>query len=362
MLIRVNRNCPWNRCTFCPVYKGKRFSRRPAEDIQRDIDAIAGYVDLIYATTDGTRRPAKADIDALAARVPSEDAEAFAMAARWTRSGRRRSVFLQDADALATNPADLEVVLRHLHTRFPSIKRVTAYTRSTTVVSRGVDTLTALRQAGLSRLHLGLESGCDDVLAMVTKGATRAKHVAAGLAVKAAGIELSEYYMPGLGGQAYSRPHALESADAINQINPDFLRLRTLALMASMPLFDDWQQGRFQRCTETEVAHELVLFLNALAGISTTVKSDHFVNLLADVEGTLPQDKDLMMAAVQSFLDLPPHQRMLYQLGRRLGWVNRVTDLAHEATRHRLQTVARKLNATPGNVDDITNRLTGQTL
>ncbi|MBN2362388.1 MAG: radical SAM protein, partial [Deltaproteobacteria bacterium] len=197
LLVRVSRNCPWNRCAFCPVYKGQRFSLRSAEEVLADLDAMR---------------------EALGAGpVP-------------------RTAFLQDANPLLTRPDDLVRIVEGIRERFPEVERITAYARAHTLVHRGAGDLRRIREAGLDRLHVGLESGCDEVLALISKGATRGQQIEAGQRAKQAGFELSEYVMPGLGGSRLSAAHADDTASALVAIQPDFVRLRTTSAVPGTEL------------------------------------------------------------------------------------------------------------------------------
>ena len=149
-------------------------------------------------------------------------------------------------------------VLRHLTETFPQIKRITSYARSHTIARIKDADLARMKAAGLNRIHVGLESGSDSILAMIKKGSDKEKHILAGQKVKKASIELSEYYMPGLGGKRLSREHALETADALNRINPDFIRLRTLALPENIALFEAVQTGALTPMNDVEIAEEIL--------------------------------------------------------------------------------------------------------
>jgi hypothetical protein len=237
------------------------------------------------------------------------------------------------------------------------VKRITSYARSHTRARRVDGDLKAIREAGLNRIHTGLESGSDRVLEMVKKGATAEVHVQAGLKAKNAGIELSEYYMPGLGGRALSVEHALKTAEVLNRINPDFIRLRTLAIPDRAPLFADHKAGCFEKCSDLEVAEELLLFIENLDGITSVVKSDHILNLFGDLEGTLPRDRERMISLLRTFLTMTPQRQRLYQVGRRLGILNSLSDMQSP---HRLadaERVYRELGVTTENVDTITSEL-----
>src|SRR5512136_1646037 len=189
LLVRVTRNCHWNRCTFCPVYKGARFSIRPAEHVLADLDSIARHIENLSLISAGPALLFEEDVRELFRSLPPEDAPSFQAALSWFISGME-SVFLQDADCLVVRPPRLLRILDHLKSLFPNIKRITAYSRSDTIDRIAAPDLKFLADAGLNRIHIGMESGSDRVLAMVNKGATKEIHVRAGLKVKASGIEL----------------------------------------------------------------------------------------------------------------------------------------------------------------------------
>ena len=357
LLVRVTRNCPWNRCLFCPVYKGEKFSRRPVEHVLEDIDAVYRHVEVLRRMTESGDRVQRSEIRRQAGSLPAADAPAFAAAFNWFFAGRMESVFLQDADALSAVPKDLVKILTHLRQRFPDIERITTYSRTHTLALKKDEDLAAMSAAGLNRVHVGLESGCDEVLEMVKKGATKEKHVTAGLKVKRAGMELSEYVMPGLGGRALSERHALDTADVLNQINPDFIRIRTLAIPSHTPLIEEYRSGRFQRCTEVMVVRELQRFIGRLQGITSVVKSDHILNLFGDLEGTLPDDQERMLKLLQVYLEMDADEQRLYQVGRRLGIFHGTGDLEDLQRRGAAEEAYASLGVTADNVEEITDRI-----
>lgn len=356
LLIRVTRNCPWNKCKFCPVYKGEKFSLRPAAHVKKDIDTVHKHIKALQQMSDGSGRISREDIDAYNANLPANERQAFMAALNWYAAGME-SVFLQDANSLIIKSQDMIEILRHLRDRFPAIVRITSYARSHTVSRIKDEELKAMRDAGLNRIHIGLESGSDEVLDMIRKGASKEKHIKAGQKVVRAGIELSEYIMPGLGGRALSRTHALETADALNQINPDYIRIRTLAIPSSVPLAEDYESGRFEKLTDYETIQELLLLLENLDGIQSKVKSDHILNLFQELEGKLPEDKGAMMETLRTFLNMPPHQRMLYQVGRRLGLFSRLTDLDNAGLCRQVEDTCRQYGITPDNADTVISDL-----
>lgn len=355
LFIRATRNCPWNRCTFCPVYKGTRFSIRPVKHVKRDIDMVHRYVEILQQKADESGHIDHTEIIRVAETVEPADRQAFRAAFNWLACGAA-SVFLQDANSLIVKPADLVEILTHLKMRFPWVERITSYARAHTVARMKDDDLKAINDAGLNRIHIGLESGSDKVLEMVKKGATREMQIRAGLKVKRAEMELSEYTMPGLGGRALSEEHALQTADALNQINPDFIRLRPLAIPNRVPLFEDYQAGRFEKCTDRMMVEEILTFIGKLDGITSVVKSDHVLNLFADLEGTLPRDKERMLAILRAFLAMAPERQRLYQVGRRLGIFSGLSDMKDP---HRLANAERACQelVTPDNADEIVDEL-----
>ena len=163
--------------------------------------------------------------------------------------------------------------------------------------------------------------------------------------------------MPGLAGRGLSEEHALESADALNQIDPHFIRLRTLAIPDGVPLAQDQREGRFEKCTDVIVARELLTFIGHLDGIASVIKSDHILNLFQDLEGQLPQDKATMLATLREFLEMEPEQRRRYQVGKRLGILTRIRDMGDPVRMKMVDANYRRMGVTAENVDVIMDEL-----
>jgi hypothetical protein len=346
LLVRVTRNCPWDHCTFCPVYKGAPFSIRPVADVLRDLDAV-------YEAVHELRQQGPGTLDMGLARG---DRGAWMAARNWLRYGLGQA-FLQDANSLVAPPADLLTILRHITARFPEVTRVTSYARSNSIAKLLAADLTALKDAGLSRIHIGMESGADTVLKLVRKGTTQRMHILAGRKVKDAGMELSEYYMPGLGGRRHLEVNALESAAAMNAINPDFIRLRTLAIPSGTPLYEDYAAGRFIKATDMEMVRELLLFLESLSGITSAIKSDHILNLLPEVDGQMPQDQERLIGVVRAFLALDPELQVLYRVGRRTGMLSGLAELEDVDLLSQVEALCRRYRITPDTVDMVTDEM-----
>ncbi len=353
LMLRITRNCPWNSCTFCGLYKGQKFSIRPVSHIIKDIDVIRYYVDeiqKIMAQSDGA---AHRQYMNLMAGQPESDRMALHAALIWVQGGMQ-SIFLQDANTLIIKPDDLVEILKHVQKSFPQVERITSYARSHTIARISDDDMARIAAAGLNRIHIGMESACDEVLDFVKKGVDKKTHIIAGQKVKRAGIELSEYFMPGLGGVTLSRKNALETADALNQINPDFIRIRTLGLPENVELYKDFQSGSFIKPGDLPMAEELLLLLDNLNGITSTVKSDHILNLFQEVEGCLPEDKERMTAPLRAFLAMPPEEQLIYMVGRRTGIFSKLEDLYDSELRNHAEKARIAHRVTLDNVDDFT--------
>ena len=356
LLIRITRNCPWNRCTFCPVYKGTRFSLRPIDHVLQDIDSVYFYVQAIEEAGKSGGSVARRQFASLARDGGERDLLALHAAYNFVAGGKK-SIFLQDGNSLIIKPENLIRILRHLKNSFPEVQRITSYARSHTVARISEENLALMADAGLNRIHIGLESGSDLVLKRVKKGVDKKTHIIAGQKVKRAGMELSEYYIPGLGGRDLARENALETADALNKINPDFIRLRTLALPVGVPLTEEYRNGSFRKMGEVETASELLLFLESLTGITSRVKSDHVLNLFQEVDGMLPHDRDPMIRVVKEFLSLAPAEQVLFCIGRRSHRISRLEDLKNPLLRKNVEILCEELGATIDNLDQVIDSL-----
>jgi hypothetical protein len=269
--------------------------------------------------------------------------------AAWLYYGTQ-ACFLQDADNLVMTTRDLVSALSFLRELFPEITRVTTYSRSRTVIRKSVESLKAIHQAGLDRVHIGLETGYDPLLKFMKKGVTAAKQIEAGKRIMAAGMDLSEYVMPGLGGQEMWKAHAVETARVLNAINPHFIRLRSLRVPHRIPLYQKLAEGSFTLQTDDMLAEEIRVFIDALDGITSTVTSDHIMNLLEDVSGKLPQDKQKMLDAVAQYQALSETDRMVYRAGRRGGAYRSVDDLKRDpATYEKIKQLIEDVCAKEGN-------------
>ena len=263
LLIQATIGCPHNKCTFCMVYKkGPPYQVRPVEEIEADLRTALE----IY----GPQRPA---------------------------------IFFPAGNTIAMPAAELAEVCRYARRLFSGCRRITVYGSSQYIDRKGPEDLDLLASAGLTRIHVGLESGDDEVLARTKKGADAATQVRACRAALAAGIEVSIYVLLGLGGRERTEAHARATARVLNEIRPPMVRLRTLVPKIDTLLLHQIRQGRFELLSPREVLLETKKIVAAL-DFPTEVVSDHYTNYL-NVAGRLPHDRERLIALIEEGLGRP---------------------------------------------------------
>ncbi len=280
LLIRVTRNCPWNRCAFCGMYKHEKFSLRSPEEVKADIDSMAAICNGLKSISEELGYGDEINRDAAIAMINRDPvlntSQGFVMIYNWLLCGGK-TAFLQDANSLIMKTDQLVDILKYLRKTFPSLKRVTSYARSKTLSQKKLDELQAIYQAGLDRLHVGLETGDDLLLKKIKKGVNAQGHIKAGKKAMQAGFELSEYWMPGLGGKAMWQDHAKHTARVLNEINPHYIRSRPFFPMPGTPLFEDHESGEYHPLSPREQLLELKLMMEEL-DVTSRVCFDHAAN------------------------------------------------------------------------------------
>ncbi len=315
LLLRVTENCPWNQCTFCEMYKGQRFVYRSVEDVKADIDCIAAIRDAITEVSCKLGMEGRITRD-VATALLGEGADlvenpAFVTVFNWLYSGGR-TAFLQDANSMIMRPRELAATLKYLRLKLPSLIRVTSYARSKTLAQRKPEELREIREAGLDRLHIGLETGDDVLLALVKKGVSAAEQVAGGRKAIAAGFEVSEYWMPDLGGRERRAQHAENTARVLSAINPHYIRSRPLVPRRGTALFEDVAEGRMRLSSPHERLQELEWMISNL-DVTSKVCFDHAMNAWVDRRGALlfrqdyegyrfPEEKPLLLERIREGL------------------------------------------------------------
>lgn len=353
LLIRVTRNCPWNKCAFCNSYRGRKFELRSLDEIFADIGEMKNIVTQVQELSWKLGESGRVSDQVIRLIFGNESAydDGFRSVAAWLYYGGQ-SVFLQDADSLIIKTDILVSVLEEIKKAFPFVTRITSYCRSKTAARKSVEDLKRLKAAGLSRIHIGMESGYDPLLAFIRKGVTAAEHIKGGRHVVEAGLSLSEYVVPGLGGTRWTREHAGETARVLNEINPDFIRLRSLHAVPGTDLHDKMLKGDFNPLSDNETVEEIRSFIEQLEGIESTVVSDHILNLLEEVQGKLPDDREKILAVIDGYLALPETDQLIFRLGRRKGLYRSLDDLSDGRLYHSLkETVEQYEQREPGQLD-----------
>ncbi len=327
LLLQITQGCTWNKCKFCNLYRGTQFKAFSADSIKQDIDTMAMYAEKVNAHRKNGRWDIQSLNDELGMLMPDEQ-NCYYSVANWLIGGGE-TVFLQDGNSLVLRDGRLSEVLKYLRKTFPQITRITSYGRAENLAKITAEEYAELKEAGLDRIHSGFETGSDAVLELVNKGVTSREEIIAGQNIKAGGLELSVYFMPGLGGKRLSQENALGMANVVSQVDPDFVRIRTAAVKPGTDLYEDYLSGNLVLCSEEEKLLELRTLITETEVENTKLISDHMINLLQDLEGSLVHDKATMTAKIDDYLELPERDRKEFQLARRLRYANFLSDMPY---------------------------------
>lgn len=262
LILQVTIGCSYNECTFCGMYRDKKFRIRPIAELRAEIE--------------------------------------------WAKAnaGDVRKVFLADGDALITKVSTLLAVLAELRAAFPNLRRVSVYASPQSLQVRTVDEMVALREAGLTQYYLGIESGDDDVLEYLLKGVDAQEMIRVAGKAHEAGVKLSTMILLGAGGHALSERHAANSARVVNAIQPRFVSTLVLTPVPGTPIGDQSDRGEFEELTPLELAQELRGFVAGLELKASIFRSNHASNYLT-VRGNLPTDKSSILAGLDEVLAQP---------------------------------------------------------
>ena len=260
-LLQVTVGCSHNACTFCGMYKGERYHVRPLEEVLEDIRMAKAYY------------------------------------------GDLTRVFLCDGDALGLPTRDLLTILEALYGAFPSLEKVGVYAGPKNILEKTPEELRTLRQAGLTRAYLGVESGSGEVLRAIHKGVDAEEMLEAGVRLREAGVDLWVMLLLGLagGGEAGKR-HARASAEMMNRMKPRHLSLLSLVLEEGTPLWRDWRAGRFVPAAPGEILEEVRCIVSGLTVDPLHFTCDHASNYLP-MKGSLPEDRERFLAALDAALE-----------------------------------------------------------
>ena len=261
-LLQCTVGCSNNTCTFCSMYKAKRYHVRPLADVLEDIEMAKGT---------------------------------------WYRD--TETVFLCDGDAINLPEDYLMTVLKALYEAFPRLRRVTTYAGPLSTLRKTPEELERIRRAGLQRTYLGVETGDDALLKHVHKGVGADGMLEAGQRLVAAGFDLWAIIITGLegGGKEALERNASLTAQMINAMKPKHLSSMTLMAIEGTPLYDEVQQGRLTLQTPFETlleTRELVRQIE-LSGLHYT--SNHASNYLP-IKCTLKEDRDRIIAELDEII------------------------------------------------------------
>ena len=262
LILQATLGCSYNRCTFCGMYREKRFRVRALEDLK---------VEIAWA----------------AENLPGV-----------------RKVFLADGDALVAKASFLAELLREIDAALPGLKRVSCYASPQALQVRTVEEMGALRELGLTQYYLGIESGHDRVLDDLEKGVDAEEMTRVALKAQEAGVKLSTMILLGAGGHGLSREHALESARVVSAINPRFVSTLVMTPVEDTPLWDAAQRGEVDELSPVELAAELREFIAHLDLRGSIFRSNHASNYLT-LAGNFPKDKAALVAALDEALAHP---------------------------------------------------------
>lgn len=326
LLFQITKNCPWNNCGFCGMYKGKRLVLRPVEDIKADIDNMKTIDDAILDTSRALGFGEQVNMQVanvmMAANPDLYSHQAFSMILQW-RASKEKTAFLQDADSMIMRPADFIESIRYLRETMGDITRLTTYARSQTIYARR-EHLAAI-SPWLERLHIGLETGDPELLRLIYKVGKNFPddvQITAGQRAKAAGFEVSEYYMPGLGGQEMLEQHAINTAGAINEIDPHYVRLRPYSSgYPGTPHSQAFEDGTLSKTSRLDKLREIGLVVEHLTKFTGNFCFDHAGNAFSDGNGELlfpwryegfkfPEQRQLVLSLIQNGLEVSEEQHM----------------------------------------------------
>lgn len=334
LLLRINRNCPWNRCLFCPTYKGRKFEYRTAEEIKHDVDVIKFLASEINAIScelgwggqvtqevagafvqnnPDIFQPFLADNRIINLRYAS-----LRNVCRWLNSGGK-NVFLQDADALIMRTPELVEVLKYLKETSPTIERVTSYARSKTCAHKSVEELKELHDTGLSRVLVGIESGYDPVLQFMQKGVTVQQHIEGGRKIIESGIGLVSFVMPGLGSRRWAEEHVLGTAQVLNEIKPHLVRIRSLAIQEDSPLYGWRKSGKFESPSDDQMVEEIEQLVERL-NFSCDIETGQLTNILFEIKGHLPEGKADILDIIRHYREMTHRERLGFRFERYLRY------------------------------------------
>ena len=256
LIIQATLGCSQNKCTFCSMYKSKKFTIKPLEQIKKEIDFFRIYIK------------------------------------------KAERIFLADGDALIMPMKILKEIFIYINEKFPEAERISLYGSPKSILLKTPEELLELKNLGLGLIYLGVESGSDKILSSVKKGVSREEIITAGKKVKKVGIPLSVTAITGLGGKENSIEHAVETASLISEINPDYFGVLTLMLEEGTELLEEYKKGNFIPLSSSEILEETKLMIkNINVKEKCIFRSNHASNYVS-LKGTLPYEKENILKTI----------------------------------------------------------------
>jgi len=267
-LLQCTVGCSHNQCTFCGMYKDKRYRERSLAEIMEDIALAKDHY------------------------------------------GDLEKVFLCDGDAIALETDMLLAILKKLYQTFPSLRHVGSYVGPQSTLSKSMEELRTLRLAGLTKAYIGVETGDEELLKKVKKGVGYDQMLEAGQNLIAAGINLSAMVLLGLAGKGEaSRRHALATAKICNEMKPQYLAALTVTPVPGTVLYRQAQTGEFELLDPFETLVEMKQIMENITADPIKFVGTHASNYLP-VTGTLQKDKQKMIAAIDAVLKTGDESRL----------------------------------------------------
>lgn len=259
LIIQVTIGCAHNKCSFCNMYKQKKFRIRALEEIDEDLkDARKSYKYV-------------------------------------------KRIFLADGDSLVLSMNHLRYILSRIKELFPECERVAAYATPKDILKKTEKDIQELKSLGLGILYMGIESGSNIILQQIEKGVTSSEIVKAGKKIKNSGIKLSVTFISGIGGNEMWRENALESAKVINYITPDYVGILTLMVEPNTKIYQEIKTGRFKLLNPEEVMLETRELIKSIQVENCVFRSNHASNYVS-LGGILSQDKKKLIAEIDDVL------------------------------------------------------------
>ncbi len=241
-------------------------------------------------------------------------------------NARFETCFLQDGDSFAMRTQDLIEILTTLKKTFPSLRQISSYGRAQTMMRKSGSEMREISDAGLNMLYSGIESGSDNVLTMVNKGVTQETIIQSSLRARKAGMSIMVFVILGLGGKELSHEHVTQTTHVLNTINPNSIRVMSLAVKRNTELWKLIENGSFTMLSETGMIEEQRQLIEALNNVNCHYGNYHGINLLTELDGILPDDKNRLLSIIDEFLALSPQMQNNFILGKRLGRYARLAD------------------------------------